>query len=74
MSRILVRFNTKHELDAGHRKWRVVIDGQEHLADHVKINIPCETIMEEVESHEKHHFLCHGVVKWDGTVASIENA
>ncbi len=70
-NRILVRFNTKHEQDTGHRKWRVLVDGDEKLADHVKITVPCETIMEEVGSVEKYHFLCYGEVRWDGTVATI---
>ncbi len=69
--RILVRFNTMHKMDEQHRKWRVLVDGQERLADHVVIQTPCETIMENVGSEEKYHFLCYGSVEWDDNVATI---
>jgi len=71
MHRILVRFNTKHEQDEGKRKWRVVINDVEHLADHVNIEVPCETIMENIHDTEKFHFLCHGMVVWNGNIATI---
>jgi protoporphyrinogen oxidase len=58
-------------MDEQHRKWRVLVDGQERLADHVVIQIPCQTIMENVGSEEKYHFLCNGSVEWDGNVATI---
>ncbi len=64
MSRILIRFNTKHEMDAGHRKWRVVVDGVETLANKVHVTVPCETICEDVGGSEKYHFMCHGQVSW----------
>lgn len=64
MKRILIRYNTKHEQDEGFRKWRVVIDGTEHLAHKVKVNVPCETICEDVGGTEKYHFLCFGEVSW----------
>ncbi len=73
MSRILIRFNTKHEMDAGHRKWRVVIDGIEWLANKVKVNVPCETICEDVGGAEKYHFLCEGEVSWGDNGAATVN-
>jgi hypothetical protein len=73
MSRILVRFNTLHKEDEQHRKWRVLTDGTERLADSVKITVPCETIMEEVGSVEKYHFVCDGIVEWEGDSAVISS-
>lgn len=59
--RILVRFNTKFEDDKLKRKWRVLLNGIEHLAHNVAINVPCETITEPIDTGEiKHHFLCYG--------------
>ncbi len=71
MSRILIRYNTKHEMDAGHRKWRVVVDGVEKLANKVKVEVPCETICEDVGGTEKYHFLCHGAVSWGENETAI---
>jgi len=41
---VQVRFNTEWETSAGGEyKWRVLIDGHEHLAKSVVIEVPCRT-------------------------------
>ena len=71
MDKVLVRFNTKHEMDGGCRKWRVLVNGKEWLAQKVMISVPCETVCESVEGVDKYHFLCHGKVEWAGETATI---
>jgi hypothetical protein len=71
MNRILIRFNTRFQDDELKRTWRVLINGQEYLAENVQINIPCETLYEPVDGVPKWHFLCHGVVLWENNKAII---
>ena len=71
-SRILVRFNTKHEEDPQRRLWRLLIDGVEHLASHVMIATMCSTVTEDVAPGvTKHHIYCWGVPEWTGTEVRI---
>lgn len=70
--RILVRFNTKFAEDDLKRNWRVLVNGEETLAHEVKINIPCETIVERIATGEiKYHFLCWGHVSFDENHTAI---
>lgn len=69
LKRILIRFNTKWS--GGNDRWRVLIDGKEHLADKVNIDVPCETIQEQVDGQEKFHFLCLGNVVWNNDKARV---
>jgi hypothetical protein len=64
--RILIRFNTKFEECPAKLKWRVLVNGQEFLADKVYIEVPCESITEPISTGEiKHHILCHGKAVWE---------
>lgn len=69
--RILVRFNTKWQEDSLGRQWRVVVDGIEELAHHVRIMVPCQTIRENVGEEPKFHFVCHGEAVWSATSVVI---
>ncbi len=70
--RILVRFNTKWEQDPLKRTWRVLVNGEEKLASDVHIDVPCRSIVEDVEPGvTKYHMLCYGKVSWDGDLATI---
>lgn len=73
VDRILVRFNTKFGNDPSGRRWRVLVNGEEHLAHKVVMSIPCETVTEPIATGEiKDHFLCFGSVEWEsGDVARI---
>jgi len=70
-ARILIRFNTKFEQDELKRKWRVLIDGEEKLAEKVYVSVPCETVIENVGDDTKYHVMCHGIVKWDHNIAIV---
>lgn len=72
MSRILIRFNTKHHQDPEGREWRVLVDGEERLARKVYLKAPAETLTEAISTGEiKQHFLAHGSVLWAGDVATV---
>ncbi len=73
MHHILIRFNTKfEEADSPDLKWRVVIDGKEHLASHVKVMVPTETTQDVIEGGIlKWHISCYGAPEWDGSEVTI---
>ncbi len=70
-SRILVRFNTKYETDPQRRRWRVLTDGQERLADKVVTHAIWESIEEPVDGIQKYHMMYQGRCKWNGDTATI---
>jgi len=70
--RILIRFNTTHATDPGKRKWRLLINGKEYLAEEIDILVPGQTTVEKIASGEvKYHILCNGTVSWDGNKAIV---
>lgn len=75
MDRVLLRFNTKFEEDPLKRTWRVLVNGVETLAEKVYINIPGETIQEDVAPGvTKFHILCYGKVHWEGDIATVRES
>lgn len=65
-----MRFNT----DAGESplKWRVIINGVEHLAENVEIMGGVHTSCDEVNGQVKYHISCIArKVVWDGKVCLI---
>ena len=76
LQRILIRFNTKHAEDYERvvgRKWRVLVNGTERLAEKVIIRARDETIEEEVDGIPKFHVEYYGFVRWNGDIATIED-
>ncbi len=64
---IKVRFNTnKDKVDGNLPAWRVLIDGEEHLAESVVINTKTWTTLDEISpSLLKWHITCDGLPEWD---------
>ena len=57
MHLIKIRFNT--DCTDGVLLWRVLIDGAEHLASHVTINVPTCTTTDHIQGIGiKHHISC----------------
>ena len=73
MQRIQIRFNTKFAESPGSRlKWRVLVNGAEHLASHVKVCVPCETTEDVIEEGVvKWHLTCQGSAVWSGDAITI---
>jgi hypothetical protein len=65
---IKIRFNTeKEKVSKDLPAWRVVIDGVEHLAHHVRIEVPMETSEDTLPTGQlKWHLSCKGRVHWEG--------
>ncbi len=54
---IKIRYNTSVNDDFLY--WRVIIDGVEHLASDIKINVPCYGTKDHIEGvGYKHHITC----------------
>lgn len=67
---IKIRFNT----NAGESplKWRVIINGVEHLAENVVIHGKVETTCDKIGEETKYHISCMArKVVWDGKVCLI---
>lgn len=64
---IKIRFNTdKDKVDASMPAWRVLVDGQEHLANKVNIQTDSWTTYDEVRpGFFKWHITCAGEIFWD---------
>ena len=73
MDRILIRFNTKFEEDPQKRTWRVLVNGQERLAEKILVRAMGETIQEAVNGVHKYHVMFYGTVTWNGDIATISN-
>nr|BFD66478.1 hypothetical protein HAGR004_15000 [Bdellovibrio sp. HAGR004] len=63
---IKIRYNTeKDKTDASLPAWRVLIDGVEHLAESIQVDVPCWTTKDEVQPGLlKWHISCEGEVVW----------
>ena len=67
MSQIQVRFNTeKEERNKNLPAWKIRVDGIEHLAEDVKIEVPAWTTEDVLPDGElKWHMSCEGVAVWN---------
>lgn len=64
---LMIRYNTEN---TGSLYWRVIIEGKEHLADHVMINVmPIFDTADLMPNGKfKHHFSCYyDSIEWVGT-------
>lgn len=64
---IQIRFNTdKERFNADAPAWRVLIDGQEHLARNVRVEVPMWTTEDVLPTGQrKWHLSCEGEAHWD---------
>lgn len=71
--KIQLRYNTA--AGDSNLKWRIVIDGKEHLASQVFFNIPCRTTEDTIEGVGiKHHVSCEiesNEITWNHTEVHI---
>ncbi|MEQ1876566.1 MAG: hypothetical protein ABL958_07965 [Bdellovibrionia bacterium] len=69
MTNIKIRFNTeKEKVDNSLRPWRVLVNGQEHLAEEVKLYVASWTSVDEIEPGRiKWHISCEGEPHWNST-------
>ena len=70
MSHIQVRFNTK--ANGSPLVWRVVVDGNEILAEHVEIHGSCYSEESLVSGEKKYNIACHGTVEFVENKAVIK--
>ena len=73
---IKIRFNTDtiKMPHMAYPEWRVIYEGQEHLAKEIKINVPAWTTSDIIETGElKWHITCEGKPQWndDNSVITI---
>jgi uncharacterized membrane protein len=73
MRQVKIRYNTNVG-DSG-LYWRIIINGVEHLASDIDINVPTKTTGDFI--HEvglKHHITCEpDNIKWEGTKVILTN-
>ncbi len=64
---IQLRFNTdKEKVSMDLPAWRVMVDGVEHLAHHVRVEVPMHTTEDRLPSGKlKWHLSCEGLVTWE---------
>lgn len=64
---IQIRFNTdKERVTAAAPAWRVLIDGVEHFAKDVRVEVPMWTTEDVLPTGiKKWHLSCEGVATWD---------
>lgn len=65
--KIQIRFNTEKErIDNRVPAWRVLVDGQEHLAENVRVEVPMWTSEDLLPTGQKKwHLSCEGEVHWE---------
>lgn len=72
---IKIRFNTKHQDDPEGRKWRVLLNGEEFLAESVDIHTPSYTSEDLLPNGIlKWHISTEGMPFWEGNKVSIHPA
>lgn len=49
---VKIRFNTDFPVKS-HHKWRLIVDGVQHLVDTIEINCKCHTIEDEISCKAK---------------------
>lgn len=72
-----IRFNTDalKNPDGDLPLWRVLMNGQEHLARHVAIQVKAWTTTDTIESGLiKHHITCVGYPHWEQEQLTIREA
>ena len=64
---ISIRFNTdKERVSMDLPAWRVMVDGVEHLAHHVRVEVPMETTEDRLPTGKlKWHLSCQGELHWE---------
>lgn len=64
---IKIRYNTeKDKVDKSLPAWRVIVNGQERLAEHVTIETKSWTSVDQISPGIiKWHITCEGQVEWD---------
>jgi hypothetical protein len=69
---VKIRFNTNAKADDP-LKWRVLIEGVEHLTSSVRINCPARTTKDYVEGlGDKWHITCNpSKVEWEGLECNL---
>lgn len=67
-----IRYNTKN--NGGPLKWRIIADGEEHLASHVEIHGYVYGESSLVDGDQKMNIACDGKIYWNGTRASIQTS
>jgi hypothetical protein len=65
-----IRYNTKN--NGGPLKWRIIVDGEEHLASHIEIQGYVYGESSVVDGDQKMNIACDGRIHWRGTRARIE--
>jgi hypothetical protein len=65
-----IRYNTKN--NGGPLKWRIIADGEEHLASHIEIQGYVYGESSVVDGDQKMNIACDGKIYWRGTRAKIE--
>lgn len=70
---IKIRFNTeKEKTDPSLPAWRVLVNGEERLAESVEIQVPCITTKDHLPTGQiKWHISCEGFAKWQGSQCII---
>ncbi len=70
---IQIRFNTdKEKLDANLLPWRVILNGEERLAEAVEINVPSYTTQDTLSDGKiKWHVTCVGKCIWQDHLCKI---
>ncbi|MGZ3722715.1 MAG: hypothetical protein ACXVA9_07295 [Bdellovibrionales bacterium] len=65
--KIQLRFNTeKEKIDGTLPPWRVLVDGVEHLATAVRVEVPTWTSEDLLPNGQrKWHISCEGDISWD---------
>jgi hypothetical protein len=72
---IKIRFNTDTIKDPGSKLpfWRVIYEGQEHLAWNIKISAPSWTTCDDIgEGVQKWHITTNGRIAWDSEKKNLE--
>ena len=69
MSHIQIRFNTK--ANGSPLVWRIITDGQEHLAEQVEIIGTCYGEQSVVDGENKYNIACDCEVNWIDNKAVI---
>lgn len=69
MSHIQIRFNTK--ANGSLLVWRVIVNGQEYLAEQIEIIGTCYGEQSIVDGNNKYNIACDGTISWIDNKAII---
>ena len=67
MNKIQIRYNT-HATEENDLRWRIIINGEDFLADSIEIRCPCRTTQDWIEGiGMKWHITCENAqFQWKG--------